>query len=637
MSVSTTMTIRDRMTSRLNKITQAYNKTTRAARAADAATKEVNPGASFERAEAPITRAGKKVQEFSRSQTQAAAGAEKVKSAWSGVGGYIRSAMAALGVKKAVELTLGGALNLDDMEREFQARLGNDGAGSALFNHLKEQAKTSAFGLEDLAENTASFMSVTTNPKNIDGLNAIAEKLAIFDKTGQGLKGAGFSLKEALSGDIVSLAERFNMPKNLIREFEIDEMGKNGDVEGFITQFEKLMDKMNMGDPAYQEMLKAPKRQLSIFLSNMKTGFAEAGRGALEALTPLIMKLNAWFSSNAAQSFFAGISTAISFIAQLVLFLVNIVSWIGNAVAQNWDIIAPILGFIGAIFAVWGATMIPGLITKLWAMVPPVLAQAAAWAIANWPILLIAAALVGLGILLNKLGVTFDQVTGFIGGVIYGLYAFMFNIVASIYNYWVSFVEFFANCFNHPVYSIKKLFVNLANSILNLIKSIASAIDAVFGSNLAGGIEGLQGKMQDWLGEMPEGYKVMKKLEMKSIPEYVQNGYKAGQSFGKGITDGAGGLFSGDTSAWTGYDGIDNVGTVDEVGKVKEDVSISDEDLKFMRDVAEMRYTQNFVTLTPTVSMNASISEKVDVNDVIGGIEYQLENEFALAAEGVYN
>ena len=178
-----------------------------------------------------------------------------------------------------------------------------------------------------------------------------------------------------------------------------------------------------------------------------------------------------------------------------------------------------------------------------------------------------------------------------------------------------------------------KLFENLQYVVIDEIH----AYRGVFGSNLAGGIEGLQGKMQDWLGEMPEGYKVMKKLEMKSIPEYVQNGYKAGQSFGKGITDGAGGLFSGDTSAWTGYDGIDNVGTVDEVGKVKEDVSISDEDLKFMRDVAEMRYTQNIVTLTPTVSMNASISEKVDVNDVIGGIEYQLENEFALAAEGVYN
>ena len=288
MSVSTTMTIQDRMTSRLNKITQAYNKATKAAKAADVATKGINPGASFDKAAPPIDKASKKVQEFTQRQKEAATGAEKVKSAWSGVGGYIKSALAAFGVKKAVELTLGGALDLDAMEREFQARLGDAAAGTALFNHLQKQAQTSAFGVEELAKNTASFMSVTTNPKNIDGLNAIAEKLAIFDKTGQGLEGAGFSLKEALSGDIVSLAERFNMPKNLIREFEIDELGKSGDVEGFITQFEKLLDQMNMGDPAYQEMLKAPKTQLNMFLSNMKTGFANAGRSALEALTPLI-------------------------------------------------------------------------------------------------------------------------------------------------------------------------------------------------------------------------------------------------------------------------------------------------------------------------------------------------------------
>ena len=91
---------------------------------------------------------------------------------------------------------------------------------------------------------------------------------------------------------------------------------------------------------------------------------------------------------------------------------------------------------------------------------------------------------------------------------------------------------------------------------------------------------------------------------------------------------------------WAAYSaGAGDIGNVDHVGSVgsvDEDVNIAEEDLKFLRDVAEMRYVQNFVTLTPTVAVDAKISEKVDVDEVVGRIESKLEDEFAAAAEGVY-
>ena len=84
------------------------------------------------------------------------------------------------------------------------------------------------------------------------------------------------------------------------------------------------------------------------------------------------------------------------------------------------------------------------------------------------------------------------------------------------------------------------------------------------------------------------------------------------------------------------YD-VGNVDSVGSVGSIESDVNIADEDLKFLRDVAEMRYVQNFVTLTPTVAVDAQISEKVDVDEVVTKIEKKLEDEFTAAAEGVYN
>ena len=89
---------------------------------------------------------------------------------------------------------------------------------------------------------------------------------------------------------------------------------------------------------------------------------------------------------------------------------------------------------------------------------------------------------------------------------------------------------------------------------------------------------------------------------------------------------------------WSAYANTDpgDIGNVDRVGSIDEDVNIADEDLKFLRDVAEMRYVQNFVTLTPTVAVDAKISEKVDVDEVVDKIERRLETEFEAAAEGVY-
>ena len=72
------------------------------------------------------------------------------------------------------------------------------------------------------------------------------------------------------------------------------------------------------------------------------------------------------------------------------------------------------------------------------------------------------------------------------------------------------------------------------------------------------------------------------------------------------------------------------------MGKIKQDVNIAEEDLQLMKDVAEMRYVQNFVTLTPTVAMQASISEKVDVSSVMNEIERVITEEIAASAERQY-
>jgi len=80
-----------------------------------------------------------------------------------------------------------------------------------------------------------------------------------------------------------------------------------------------------------------------------------------------------------------------------------------------------------------------------------------------------------------------------------------------------------------------------------------------------------------------------------------------------------------------------DVGTVDEVGKIKDKVDISSEDLKVMRDLAEMRSIQNFVTNTPTIQVTTGpISKDVDVDELIARIGSVMERETDASASGNY-
>ncbi|MBS1380646.1 MAG: tape measure protein [Oscillospiraceae bacterium] len=79
-------------------------------------------------------------------------------------------------------------------------------------------------------------------------------------------------------------------------------------------------------------------------------------------------------------------------------------------------------------------------------------------------------------------------------------------------------------------------------------------------------------------------------------------------------------------------------GKLDEVGKIKDDVNIADEDLKLMKDVAEMRYVQNFVTLTPTVSQHiGTVNQNADVNAIMAEAGRMISEDVAISAAGAYS
>ncbi len=77
---------------------------------------------------------------------------------------------------------------------------------------------------------------------------------------------------------------------------------------------------------------------------------------------------------------------------------------------------------------------------------------------------------------INKFAGTSYSAIGIVAGALSGLTAFIINSVFFWINVFISFAEFFTNVLDHPVYSVKKLFFNLATAVLNNLISMTKDV-----------------------------------------------------------------------------------------------------------------------------------------------------------------
>ena len=278
-------------------------------------------------------------------------------------------------------------------------------------------------------------------------------------------------------------------------------------------------------------------------------------------------------------------------------------------VHDNMDFILPILAAVGVGFLLLKAQSVGA-----------AFASAAAWAVANWPILLLSSLFAVALIAAQQYGVGMQEIGGVVGGVFGFIYAVGYNVFASLWNIIATFAEFFANVFNDPVAAIAHLFSGLLDTILGMVQTAASAIDALLGSNISGAINGFRNDLSSWVdstfGENAVQIKRMANLDVgTTMKQWGSYGAGLGSkldnlslnvsdlagSFGNlNLGDGAGGL--GD---------IGNVGKVGSVGKIDNDVKLSDEDLKLYRNLAERRYMNQIElkTLAPHIEVSIPESE----------------------------
>lgn len=477
-------------------------------------------------------------------------------------------------------------------------------------------------------------------------------------------------------------------------------------------------------------------RGFRTFIDNFIDSLYVLGNAAYNIFNGIVNILG----SPAFQAFVNTIIVCVSLIAQALGWMITQALNIANVFAQNWSIIAPIVfGVVAAIaiyslalagmwaweklvaaskFAMMFAQML--LNTKTLAGYAYLIKYAAGQWIANeamlaCPIFWVVAGIIALVVALfvgvaifNHFAGTSVSAIGAVVGALAGLTAFIINSVFFWINVFISFAEFFTNVLDHPVYSVKKLFFNLATAVLNNLISMTKGCDE-FATNLANsiidGINGAlkawnkfvdvlnkfgglgdklglgkadmvghtksitstlqkaKGDLNKWLGAEPEGYKSFKQLEYKNVGDWAKNGYAFGQNlenklkdafdiskiaekakkdlglddlwddkYGLGDGFGSAGLNSPLNDAAKGAKD-----TAGNTAKMAKTMDKSQEDLKYLRDIAEQETINRFTGVNIKIDMNNTnnISKDTDVDGIVNVLTEKLNDAMVVSAEGI--
>ena len=335
---------------------------------------------------------------------------------------------------------------------------------------------------------------------------------------------------------------------------------------------------------------------------------------ALSALRPALEQLSALLNSDIGRTAFNGLIAAAQMAGQAVSWLISLVEMGAQWVMDNWETVSTVLiGLaVGLAAAMAGSAAI----------------SAAAWIAANWPLVLIVGAIALAIYMARRMGATWEEVGGIVGGIFYELYAVGYNLTADAWNLVATFAEFFANVFNNPVAAIANLLADLGDWALGIIQSIASGIDAVFGSSLSSAVSGWRSGLKGWVRDtFGENEIKVQRMEHIDYGRAWDRGRELGRSVGAGIDNFTLPDFLGNTGG-TGFDynalaAAANAGitpALEGIGgdtkAIRNSVALSEEDMKLLVDLAEREYITNvnLTAQTPIINVSGQNSGDTDMD-----------------------
>lgn len=420
---------------------------------------------------------------------------------------------------------------------------------------------------------------------------------------------------------------------------------------------------------------------------------------ALSIFNPILTKINQIANSEQFTKVTDGIINGLAGVASVATVVLDLLISGASVVVDNWSWLSPIiLGVAAALGVYYGAQLLAngvGLISQgihiamagakmiqlaaTGALTAATAAETAAQYGLNaalyacplvWIIILIIA-LVALfyaavaavnhfaGTSVSATGLicgAFMAALAFIGNIFVALWNLVVDVFVMIYNLVATVANFIGNVFNDPVAAVARLFFDLADTVLSVLQALASAIDTIFGSNLSGSVQGWRDSLGGWVDStFGKGEEVMEKLNAEDLHlgrfEYGA-AFDMGYEFGQGVEDTVGGLFDFSAMDSLGADALDAYGlgntldgiygntgdTAGNTAAMSEALDIAEEDLAYMRDIAEREAINRFTTAEIRVEQQNTnyISQDTDLDGIMDAWANDFATKLDVSEEGVH-
>lgn len=405
---------------------------------------------------------------------------------------------------------------------------------------------------------------------------------------------------------------------------------------------------------------------------------------ALIAFQPVLQRLNDLANSEAFQTFIQGAIEAMATLANILLNVFEIAASVGAFIGDNWSIIAPIIyGVIAALGAYLAIMGIVNAITAISAAIDATKAAADAlaagqtflWTVQQyglnaalaacpitWIIVLIIALIAIIFAVCNAIakmtGIAnsgFGVITGGVNVVIQffkNLGLTVANIALGIGNAIAALASNMMTAFHNAICNVQSWFYNLLSTALSVIEGICAALNKL--PFVEFDYSGISSAADDYAAKASEA--AGNKEDYQSISDAFNEGFttfdafqdgwasdafNAGAAWGDGIADkvsnfslsdvfgqtdipNVGDYTSGFNDAITNSGVGDSIGNIDDnTGKIKDSLDVTEEDLKYLRDIAEQEAINRFTTAEVTINQtnNNNVSSDTDLDGFITALD----------------
>lgn len=377
---------------------------------------------------------------------------------------------------------------------------------------------------------------------------------------------------------------------------------------------------------------------------NVARGIVVAGRAVAEFINTL-----RW-AAGEAMAFYSAHKTAFDRVALAIGLLAA--AWIGYNVAVGIATLAT-AGFVKVMRAGRFISVAIGMVDTLARQfvtlgVAETIAATSGvqmWAAILLPVALVIGALYAIVAAVNYFTGTTISATGIIFGVFGWLFANIWNMVALTANYFIAFANFLGSVFVDPLGAAYNLFVDIWNAIVGYVGEAVNAIVKM--------IRSIPG-MSEAIGGEPIDVKSALTLERKTIEhaawhidpvatknpwEMAEAAYEIGANlhlpdFSLPEME-AGGVDSYDMD-----DIAENTGdTAGNTKAIKDAMEITDEDLKYLRDIAEQEAINKYTTAEVKIEMGGihnNVSNGMDLDGVAHYLNDSLFSAMQAGAEKVH-